>query len=155
ERARQLPHHTMWLAHVLERHDVDTGVECPIAKGQRRQVRDGVQAAIVPGRVADRQVDAAIPRRFKKFGVAALTGAGVQNALPRPDSLREARQRLFNGRLKMQNVSAQERRKAIGDRGVPHVFLRASIMMVEPARHAASMTVNGTDATTRAPYSRS
>ena len=76
---------------------------------------------------------------------------GVENALSGGDRAREGRHRAVDSRLEMQDVAAQEEGKAIGDRGIAHVFLRASIMMVDPARQAASMTVKGSAASASAP----
>ena len=51
----------------------------------------------------------------------------------------------------MQDMPAQKPRQAIRKRGITHDFLRASIMMVDPARQAASTKVNGRAAITKVP----
>ena len=72
QRPRQLPQDAMRLAHMLQSHDVDARREGAVAKRQRREIGDGVEIAIVPGRVADGQIHAAVAGLREKSGVAAL-----------------------------------------------------------------------------------
>ena len=90
------------------------------------------------------------------MSVVAFARAGVQH--PRTRWKGSARIRLRRLRSRFRNAGRSggaARAPASRDLIVDHDFLRASTMMVEPARQAASSSVKGSEAPTRPTYSRS
>src|SRR5574341_1408225 len=82
-------------------------------------------------------------------------GAGVQHARARRQFRRQLPHRVFNGCLEVEDVAVHPPGKPALDGGVLHDFFRASMITVEPARQAASRTVNGRHAITSTKYNKS
>ena len=151
ERARQFPDNGMRLAHVLQRDDVDARGKGPVPKGQGGQIRYCIELPVVPSWVADRQIDSDIARAVEVSGVATFPRSCIEYALTRTVRSGERIERIVNSGFEMQDVTSQKTRQSICERRVAHVFLRASIMMVDPARQADSTRVKGSAATTSDP----
>lgn len=134
---------------MFERNDVDGGVETCVTKRERGQVGDGVELAVIPGGVADSEVHADVALPLEMLGVAHLAGAGVQDACTIGKIARKLRDGIFDGRFKVEHVAAQKCGKAALQRWMIQAFLRASTMIVDPQPQAASMMVNGMDASVK------
>src|SRR5260370_41270480 len=81
-----------------------------------------------------------------------LAGARIQHSRAIGETGRECVHGLFNGNFEMQQVASQKTRQALFDRLISQAFLRASIMMVDPAPHAAPSIVGGSARRTSAKY---
>src|SRR6185437_3335731 len=68
---------------------------------------------------------------------------------------REIRHSVLDGRLEVHHIARQSTWQQRSEIIVDHDFLRASTIMVDPARHTASSSVKGADAATSAVYIRS
>ena len=80
--------------------------------------------------------------------VLRLAGAGVEDTRARRQGASELRDRVFDLRLEVQDISTNGGRQEVAQPVVNHDFLRASTMMVDPARQAASSSVKGTELAT-------
>src|SRR6185437_14505689 len=87
--------------------------------------------------------------------VVSLSRAGIEHAGAWVERICELRDRILDRRLEMLDVAAQRTRREFPQAVVNHDFFRASTIIVEPARQAASRIVNGSEAPTSATYSRS
>src|SRR6185295_9390191 len=87
--------------------------------------------------------------------VSAFAGPSVEYANSRAQAGCETGHCVFDGRFEMHYVAGQRGRHQGPQLVVNHDFLRASTMMVDPARQTASRRVNGTEAATRVMYTRS
>jgi hypothetical protein len=67
---------------VLQRLDAHRGVEAVIGEGQPLQVGLGVDSGVVPGRVADGQIDADVAGVVEVVAELALAGPGIEQARP-------------------------------------------------------------------------
>lgn len=119
------------------------------AERQSRQIGQHVEAGVIPGGIAYRQIDAAIALRGEVAAIAALAGSGIEHARAGGEVPREGRHGILQSRLEVQDVAPQKPGKAVCRRGVSHRG-RASSMTVEPARQAASRAVGASAAQTRA-----
>src|ERR1022692_2521588 len=173
ERARGLAQNGLRLTHVLQRNDVDGGVEAAGGERQPRKIGHGIQAAVIPSAIAHGQVHAAIALAGEVACVADFARAGVQDARARRQAGCEAGHRILNGGFEMQNATAQPARQVIDYGGAAHGVLRAalcygalraalcngalraSIMMVDPAWQAASSSVKGRTAASKLKCARS
>src|SRR5207244_974468 len=81
QRAGHLSEGAARLADVLERDDVEASAEGAGAEGQRGEVGDGVETAVVPGSVAHGKIHTDVTGARKEACVAALAGAGVKHAI--------------------------------------------------------------------------
>ncbi len=122
---------------------------------QRRQVGQRVQAAVIPGRVAHRQVHAAVSLAREVVRVLSLARAGVQD----PGA---GGQRAAPSAATASSISASKcrmcRRSGLGKRYASPEYLIACAPPSSPccpAPHAASASVNGSAAATSAKCARS
>ncbi len=150
QRSRHLPQYNRGLPHMLERDNVNARSKCAIAERKGLQIGDCVEGAIVPAGIADGEIDSAITRFREQATMPAFARARVEHTHSRRKIARKGGQRVVDGGFEIENLPAQESGKTIRGGGEAHVFLRASIMIVEPARQAASAIVNGSAATTTA-----
>ena len=97
---------------------------------------------VVPARVADAQIDPHIAVTREAVLEGTLAGAGIEHARR---SGRRARTHRRRRRWRPRNggYSGAGGAAAAADGAVAQLFFRASTMIVDPARHAASITVNG------------
>src|SRR5580704_8174993 len=131
---------------MLQRHNIDAGFKTSAWKRQRGQIRDGVQLAVIPPRIAHRKIHSNVALAPKIPGVHPFSSARVQYARPTGQTGRKLLQRIVDRGLEVQHMTPQKPRQATLDGPIRQVFLRASSMMVEPAPHAASNNVNGSAA---------
>src|ERR1700730_14358268 len=80
QRTLDLPECAAGFAHMLQSHDVDAGVEGRFSKGQCSEIGDGIQLSVIPGGVADAEIDSDIMAPFEIFRVNSLTGSGIEHA---------------------------------------------------------------------------
>src|SRR5579872_1792463 len=135
---------------MLQRNDVDASVETRVAKGQRRQIGDSIQFAVIPGRIAHREINSDVSLPSEIFGVRLLARASVQRARAGSEAGRKLLESLLDGGFEMQQIAPQKSGQAALDGPISQAFLRASTIMVDPAPQAASSSVNGSAATTSA-----
>ena len=76
---RDLAQHPGRFAHVFERHDVEAGIEGLVLERERKEVGHGVEAAVVPRRVAGGAIDAAVALIPEEGSVLALARARIQD----------------------------------------------------------------------------
>ena len=120
-----------------------------VAKRQRGQIADHVQSRIIPGRIADAKIEAdssAAPRNNACSSL--LPRRRRARARPAAATPRSSATASSIAASKCMHV-ARAAGAASDDRAirvVDHDFLRASTMMVDPARQAASSSVNGSEA---------
>jgi len=147
--SRHLAQRAGRFSNMLQRDDVDTGLEAAIGEGKRGEIGNGVQLSIVPGGIADREIDGEIPAGRKIFRVDAFSGAGIQHSGAGGKFRGETGKRIVDRGFEVQNVASQEARQNALDRLIRHAFRRAYSMMVDPAPQAASSSVNGSATSTR------
>ena len=90
---------------MLQRDDTQASIERVSPERHGRNICDGIQPAVVPGDIAHRQVNAAITVPPEKVRVLALARARIQNPRTVGRLAREALHGVFDGALKMQDVS--------------------------------------------------
>ena len=90
---------------MLQRDDVDGRVEQIGRERERRQIGDGIQAAIIPGRIADCEIHAAVSLGAEQAGVLPFPGAGIEHARARGKRSREVRHAILNRTFEMQHVA--------------------------------------------------
>lgn len=79
EDAADLREYTDRLLDMLERNDVDAGMEGSVREGKRGEVGYDVQAAVVPRGVADSEIDCCIALAREEARMHSFSGSGVQN----------------------------------------------------------------------------
>ncbi len=131
---------------MLQRDDVDCRVETRVRKRERRQICNGVELPVIPLRVANSQVHSGVTLPLEMLGVAHLARARIQHTRAIRKVARKSSDRVFNGSFKVEHVPAQKCGKALLQLGMIQAFLRASTMIVDPQPHAASIMVNGIEA---------
>ena len=104
----------------------------PRAERQRREVGQRIQAAVIPGGIAHRQVHAAIALAREVVRVLSFARARIQHPRARRQPARERRHGVLDFGFEMQNVPPQRPRQAVRERRVSH-RRRASIITVDPA----------------------
>ena len=85
---------------------------------------------------------------LEMMGVLAFACAGVKHAGILGQSTRERGHSVVDGSFEVQNMTAERFRQPLLEGLIRQRLQRASIMMVEPAPHAASRMVNGREPTT-------
>ena len=116
---------------------------------ERKKVGDRIQASVVPLRVADGKIDAAIAVIPKKAVVLSLAGTRIEDPRAGGQVGRERGYCAFDRAFEVEHVVAHEAWQQTRECAVSHYFLRASTITVEPARQAASRTAKGKQASTR------
>ncbi len=149
QHTKQLGHHPLRLGNVLERDDVQARREPAIPKRERREVGDAIQPRIVPAGIADSEIDGHVPLAAERSCMPRFARPGIQH----PRTLRqpggELRHGVVDAALEVHDVTAEEPGQRSRQTPVPHRFLRASIITVLPAWHAASSSAKGSEAATR------
>ena len=123
-RARHFAQRSRRLGKMLDGDDVQRGVEDRIAERQRGQIGDGIETAVVPRRIAHRQIDAAVALAREFVGVLSFARAGVEHARAGRKRRGEGAHGVLDLAFEVQNVPPQRPRQAVGDAGVFHWRLR-------------------------------
>jgi hypothetical protein len=153
ERSKQLGDHSRRILNVLESNNIDARIEGTGPKGQRGKICDRIQIAIIPGSISDSQVDAHVAVSVEQLCILSFPGAGIKNKCVSCNFCGETSHCRLDCTFKVENIPLKPDRHNAERRGhVPadHPFFRASTMMVDPARQAASSAVTGTAVITRA-----
>ena len=126
------------------------GVERALAEGQRREIGDGVQAGVVPAGIAHRQIHPAVALAAEVLAVLAFAGAGIEHARARRQGSRRSRATASRIRTsKCRTWRRSEARQPVCEGRCSSRFLARLDHHVDPARQAASASVNGIEPTTR------
>lgn len=135
---------------MLERHDIEHGPENARAKRQRGEVGQRLNARIVPGGIADSQVDRRVLVTREITGMARLASPGVQHTRTRRNGGRKIPYCTFQNGIEMKQMAMEPTGQPALHMRVNHRgFLRASTIMLLPARQAASSMVKGKQATVK------
>ena len=98
---------------MFEGDDVDAGVEGGVAEGESGEVGDGVEFAVVPGGVADGEVDRDVALA-REESTRACTSPAPASSTRAPGGRRSEKRvtALLDGGFEVQHVPAEERGKA-------------------------------------------
>src|ERR1017187_3800261 len=111
---------------------VHRGVEGCRAEGQRREIGERIDLAVIPRRVAHREIDTRVALAREMMPVLPFARARIQHARTVRQGAREGRHGVFDLAFEVQDVPPQRPRQPIGDCRVAHG--RASWAMPEPDR---------------------
>jgi DnaK suppressor protein len=135
----QFPQHGRRLADVLERDDIQAGVETVIPERERQKIADDVKPAIIPARISHADVEPAVAVAPKEAGISAFAGSRIQNAGAVRHRSGEIPDRAFDRRFELQQIIPHELRHNLLKPTVSHIPLNGSVR--RPVPHAAGYSL--------------
>ena len=138
------------ISRVLEGDNIYRSIEAGVGKRKSGEIRDGMESAVIPLRVANPQVDSNVALPIKPAGILSFARPRIEDKCIRIESGREPAHSIFDRQFEMEDLTPERSGKTSCETSRVHVRERASTITDAPWPKKASANANGNAAATSA-----